>query len=79
MGTDTPKEQNLPKTKVEDAASSTPTLVEAQALLAGERRQRASKCLQDIEEVLKKYNCKLISNVQILDGRITSGVTVISQ
>jgi hypothetical protein len=56
------------------------TIAAAKATLAQEKQLRAEACGKEITEVLKKYNCELITTpIFTNDGRISAQARVIAK
>ena len=67
------KSKSLPLEASEVVVDKEITVAAARAALLKEKRDRQVACGQEIEKILKKYNCELIAMPMITnDGRITA-------
>ena len=65
------------KTDLSGNGSSAPDLSSARAAIAAERESREKVALEEVNAIMKKYNCLLAVEMMISgDGRIVSRVLV---
>ena len=49
----------------------------ARQLLQKDVIERRTKCLQEVESAMQKYNCELVAELKVVNGQISQQVLVV--